>query len=333
VNVAVVGCGLIGARRAATAASAGDVVVAVADLDESRAEAVAAKVGAEVHTQWSDVVSRADVDVVVVATINRDLAPIAVAALEAGKHVLCEKPLGRNAQEAESIVAAAERAARTLKTGFNHRHHPALFRAQGLVSDGAIGDPFALRVAYGHGGRPGYDKEWRGSPELAGGGELLDQGVHVVDLARWFLGEVDEVSGALGTWVWDVKPLEDNAFALLRFQGGAIASLHTSWTQWRNLFRFELFGDSGHLVVEGLGGSYGVETLTVGRRFRDGGAPEEHEERFDVPDMSWAEEWEEFRRAIETATPPLGSGTDGLAAARVIDAIYRSAREGRAVKA
>jgi predicted dehydrogenase len=125
-----------------------------------------------------------------------------------------------------------------------------------------------LRCIYGHGGRPGYEKEWRASKEICGGGELLDQGVHVVDLFRWFLGEFEEAVGYTQTWFWPME-VEDNAFAVFRTSTGRTAMMHTSWTQWKNRFTFEIFGQAGYLIVEGLGGSYGVEKLIVGSRPRN----------------------------------------------------------------
>jgi predicted dehydrogenase len=329
-RVGIVGCGLIGTRRAHAALDAGDTVVIVADVNAGVARAAADAVGSAMTVEWNEVVA-SDVEAVVVSTPNRELMPIGVAALDAGKHVLCEKPLGRNAGEARLLVEAARRTGLVLKTGFNHRHHPAIARAHSLADDGAIGRLVAVRCAYGHGGRPGYEQEWRGDPEVAGGGELLDQGVHLVDLSRWFLGDFSEATGIVATWFWPIEPLEDNAFAFLRTPSGAVASLHTSWTQWRNLFRFEVFGLEGYLVVEGLGGSYETERLRLGRRPAAGGRPDETEWSFPGEDVSWLAEWHEFKAAIAERRDPLGSGEDGCRAAVAVDAIYESARTGRTV--
>jgi predicted dehydrogenase len=257
---------------------------------------------------------------------------VSAAALEAGKHVLCEKPLGRSAAEARLAVEAAQTHRRVLKTGFNHRHHPAIAEARRRVDAGELGPLFLARCRYGHGGRPGYDREWRADRELAGGGELLDQGVHALDLFRWFLGELVEAYGVVATYFWDMAPLEDNAFALLRTAGGQTASLHASWTQWKNLFSLELVGRDGYLVVEGLGGSYGEETLRVGRRAREGGPPTETVLRFPGEDLSWQAEWEELVHAIGQGQEPLGSGQDGWMALRLVEAIYESSRSGRVVQ-
>jgi predicted dehydrogenase len=132
------------------------------------------------------------------------LAPVTIASLESGKHVLCEKPLGRNFAEAEQMVAAAGKTGRILKTGFNHRHHPAVWKARELVRQGAIGPLMFIRAVYGHGGPPGYEKEWRADANLSGGGELLDQGVHILDLCRWFMSDFAEAFALTGTFFWDL---------------------------------------------------------------------------------------------------------------------------------
>lgn len=331
-RVGIVGCGLIGSRRARVAAEAGDDVVVVADLAVDRAVALARDHGARSESDWRAVVADPGVDAVVVATFNTALVDVASAALEAGKHVLCEKPFGCNANEALQLLEIASRADGVVKVGFTLRHHEAVARAHALVEGGEIGAPVALRAAYGHGGRPGYDREWRGDPILAGGGELLDQGVHLVDLSRWFLGDFARVSGAVGTWVWQVEPLEDNGFALLQTADGRVATLHTSWTQWRNLFRLEVLGTEGLVTVNGLGGSYGPETLMHVRRRPAGGAPDERQWVFEASEVAWTAEWQEFTDAVRDGRSPLGSASDGYEATRLVDAIYESARSGETVR-
>lgn len=330
-KIGIVGCGLIGNRRAAVAQRATDEVVLVADIDQQRARETSAALKTDWTTEWREVAAHPGIEAVVVATTNNNLLPVTIAALAGRKHVLCEKPLGRNSREAKEIMDAAKDANKILKVGFNHRHHPAIWQAHELAQAGKIGPLMNIRAAYGHGGRPGYDREWRGNAELAGGGELLDQGVHIVDLCRWFLGDIVQASGMVGTWFWQVAPLEDNGFALLRTEKGQVAMLHTSWTQWKNLFRFEIFGRDGYLIVDGLGGSYGPERLTLGRRRPESGAPEEQTWDFPGPDPSWEAEWQEFKLAIAENRQPLGNGYDGYRVAKVIDAIYESVRTGRVI--
>jgi len=339
-KVGIVGCGLIGKRRANVVhQSKDDELIIVADIDEVRVRSFAAEMDCLATTNWQEVVNRDDIEIVIVSTTNKFLMPVTVAALEHGKHVLCEKPLGRNHNEAHQMVESAWRAGVFLKTGFNHRHHPAILKAHELCNQGSIGPIMFIRAVYGHGGRPGYDKEWRADPDLAGGGELLDQGVHIIDLCRWFMGDFTEAIGSTATYFWNLGyfpptshlirgQMEDNAFVLLRTDDGRVAQCHTSWTQWKNRFSLEIFGRDGYFFVDGLGGSYGLERLTWGRRRPESGRPIEERFEFPEPDSSWYTEWTEFVTAIHERREPLANGMDGLQAMRLIDAIYESSRSG-----
>ena len=181
----------------------------------------------------------------------------------------------------------------TLKCGFNHRHHPAIWEAKRLLDEGSIGKPLFARCVYGICGRPGYEDEWRADPDRAAGGQFIEQGTHAIDLFRWFLGEVAEVACMTGTQYFKDQPLDDNGMAVFRMASGAMASLHTSLTQWKNTFSFEVFGEDGYLTVEGLGASYGTEKLIAGRR--DFSAPfQDTITEYRGGDISWREEWKEF---------------------------------------
>ena len=328
-GVAIVGCGLIGRRRASTAAeNARTQVRWTVDADLASAEVTAHEYGARFGTDWRAAVHDPGVAVVCIATPNLLLAPIADEAARAGKHVLLEKPMGRNVIEARAIAAAATAGGVAVKVGFNHRYHPAIAQAHTQFTAGRIGRIINIRARYGHGGRPGYEREWRGSREAAGGGELTDQGVHIADLIGWFAGAPRDAFALLQTAVWPLGDLEDNAFGLFRFNSGAVASFHTSWTQWKNLFSFEIFGERGSLTIEGLGKSYGTERLVIADRKLEGGAPVMHEQSFEGPDESWTLEWADFVAAIETGTPYYGTPAEGVRAMAMIDALYRSAMGG-----
>lgn len=300
------------------------VVVSAAHIQS--AQALANRIGCEATVGWESVVKRSDLDAVVVCTPPHLHAQISIAAMESGKHVLCEKPLARTLQEAEAMVKAAKANCVKLKCGFNHRHHPAVQKAKDLLNQGGIGEPSFVRCRYGIGGRIGYEKEWRANSEIVGGGQLMEQGIHAVDLSRWFLGEFREVAAFTANFFWRTEPLEDNAFVLLRTKDGKIASIHSSLTQWKNMFSFEVFGSDGYTVVEGLGGSYGTERLAFGRReFLKPFAEEVIE--FRGEDRSWYEEWKEFVACIEEDREPSGNGYDGLVAMRLVKAAYESAEK------
>jgi predicted dehydrogenase len=319
-RVAIVGCGLIGHKRAQVLAHG--QLVATADVSLDRAKKLAAThPGCEASDDWRSVVARDEVDAVFVATTNDALATVTLAAVEHGKHVLVEKPAARNPRELQPVIKAVQRAGVVVKVGFNHRFHPAFLKARELFDSGAIGPLLYIRGRYGHGGRIGYDREWRADPAIAGGGELLDQGVHLVDLARWFAGDFIEVSGHVGTYFWNM-PVEDNGFLMLRTAGGRAAWLHASCTEWKNLFSFEIFGRDGKLQIDGLGGSYGVERLTYYRMLPQMGPPETTIWEYPGADTSWQAEFAHFAECIRTRREPWGSLRDAHAALSVVHCVY-----------
>jgi len=330
-RVGLIGAGLQGWRRAPVLKQfPGTEVVIVATAHQETAERLANSIGCQATTNWAEVVEK-DLDAVLVCTPPHLHAPISIAAMKTGKHVLCEKPLARSLDEAEEIVKVAQENGVKLKCGFNHRHHPGIQQAREWFDNGIIGELNFLRCRYGICGRPGYEKEWRAKPEIAGGGHLMEQGIHAIDLFRWFLGEFTEVVSFTATRFWDMAPLEDNAFALFRTEKGQVASLHSSLTQWKNLFSFEIFGQDGYILVEGLGASYGTEKVTLGKRALLEPFKEETTE-FRGGDRSWYEEWREFVAAIEEDREPLGNGRDGLEALRLVNAVYQSAANSCVVK-
>ncbi|MEK7847797.1 MAG: Gfo/Idh/MocA family oxidoreductase, partial [Chloroflexota bacterium] len=240
-RVGLIGAGLQGKRRAPAVRQTHNDVVVVAAATLEAAQPLADTMGCEAVAGWEPVVARDDLDAILVCTPTYLHAPISIAALKKGVHVLCEKPLARTVEEAQAMVAAAREGGAVLKCGFNHRHHPAVQQARRWFEAGAIGEPIFARCRYGICGRPGYEKEWRASPELSGGGHLMEQGIHGIDLARWFLGDFSQATGFTDNAYWQM-PVEDNAFALLRTPQGRVASIHASLTQWKNLFSFYLSG-------------------------------------------------------------------------------------------
>lgn len=320
IGVAIIGCGVIGRKRAA--ALGGARLVACADLSLDRAGLLAESVpGATASTDWLPVLRRSDVDCVIIATTNDALAEAAAAAAEHGKHVLVEKPGARTVGELDLIAKAAARSGVQVRVGFNHRYHAAMRQARRLLESDAIGELMFLRARYGHGGRVGYDREWRADPARAGGGELIDQGVHLIDLARWFLGEFVSVDGFAQTCYWDM-PVDDNAFLLLKTADGKTAFMHASCTEWKNLFSLEVYGRKGKLQVDGLGGSYGVERLSYYRMLPQMGPPETTIWEYPQADDSWAVEFAELLEDIRLRRTPSPGLADARAALTVVESIY-----------
>jgi predicted dehydrogenase len=329
VKFGIIGCGLIGQKRLKSL-RAGDQVVVVADPVKERAQALAAQArGAAAVTGWKEAVERPDVQAVFISTSNDALAPATMAAVQAGKHVLVEKPAARNPDELVPIIAAAEQKGVCVQVGFNHRYHPALQQARKLMDSGVLGPIMFIRARYGHGGRVGYDKEWRANPEISGGGELLDQGVHLIDLSRWFLGDFTDVSGHVGTFFWDM-PAEDNGFLLLKTPKGQVAWLHATWTEWKNTFSFEIMGRDAKLHIEGLGGSYGVERLSYYKMKPQMGPPDTTIWEYPGEDNSWRLELEAFAQAIEKKQPAPVTLRDAHAALAIVYEIYAQSKRKKA---
>ena len=320
-RVAIVGCGLIGQKRAR--ALAGAQLTACADLERERAEALARTApGAVASDDWRAAIDRADVDIVIVATTNDMLAEVSRAAVAAGKHVLVEKPGARSVAEIDTVIEAATRHGRLVRVGFNHRYHPAVRKARELFEAGALGEMMFIRGRYGHGGRIGYDKEWRANPALSGGGELIDQGVHLIDLSRWFLGDFTAIDGFAHAYFWQM-PVDDNAFLLLRTPREQTAFLHVSCTEWKNLFSLEIYGKDAKLHIEGLGGSYGVERLAFYKMLPEMGPPDTTIWEYPGGDQSWGLEFAEFLEDIRLDRTPTASLADARASLAVVEEVHR----------
>jgi len=321
VNVALVGCGAIGQKRLQYLGDSRLVVCADVVLDRAR-RLVQTVPGAVATEDWRAAVRRPDVDLVLVSAVHRALPEITLAAVRAGKHVLVEKPAARRSAELDPVIEAVREARVLVRVGFNHRYHPALLKAKELHRAGVLGELMFVRGRYGHGGRIGYDREWRADPELSGGGELIDQGVHLIDLARLFLGDFTEVDGFAHTYFWDM-PVDDNGFVLLRTARQQVAFLHASCTEWKNLFSLEIYGKRAKLDIAGLGGSYGTERITLHRMLPELGPPETTTWEYPRGDQSWKLEFDEFLEDIRLKRQPAASLADARAALRVVEMVYQ----------
>ncbi len=285
----------------------------------------------EVFTDYNELL-KTDINCVVIATPNH-ITPLAViAALKAGKHIFCEKPPGRNLNDVLEIEKAYnETKGLKLKFGFNHREHESVINAYRIMKSGRMGRLMWARGLYGKSGGVNFTNEWRSNKDMAGGGILLDQGIHMIDLLNYFFGGFNEVKSFVSQTYWDI-PLEDNAFILLKNDNNQFASFHSSSTQWKHIFRLELFFTEGYMVLSGLltgSRSYGRETLIIARRqFEDeievAGNPDEEEIFFDK-DRSFEREMIDFYDAFkENRDIVKGNIQDAIKAMELIDRIYKS---------
>ena len=270
------------------------------------------------------------IDAVIICTINAHNKPLTIAALEAGKHVFCEKPPAFNATEMEEIRTVEKASGKVLAYGFNHRQHGSSIHMKDAVASGEFGKVLWMRGRYGKSVDETYFDTWRADPKLAGGGILLDQGIHMLDLFLHMAGEFDEVQAMVSSLYWNLPGIEDNVFAIMRnSQSGVCASLHSTMTQWRHLFSFEVFLERGYMVLNGLktsSGTYGAEELTIARnRTQAPAATWEDEEilKFEV-DSSWGEEMDQFCDRVEKGRTArdFGDSRSALKVMQLIDRIY-----------
>jgi predicted dehydrogenase len=315
---------MIGAKRAAALAP-NDELLACYDIDAQDAERLSGQYGARACATLDELLA-SDPDVVVVATVHDQLAGLAERALQAGAHVLVEKPAGVSAAQVERLIECQRASGRLVKVGFNHRFHPGIARAAEEVHSGRHGHLMHLRARYGHGGRVGYEREWRAQPACSGGGELIDQGMHLLDLSHWLAGPLVLHSALLRTHFWNT-PVEDNAALILgdaQSRTDPWAMLHVSWTEWKNLFSLEVYCRTAKIQVDGLVRSYGPQRLRIYRMGAQLGPPDVFELDYPDEDTSWQREWGSFLAAIDAADERLISGDlgDALYAWEQIEAAY-----------
>ncbi len=330
-KVALIGAGLQARRRAPVVfnSSEDEIKIITAEHIEN-SQNLANEFGCEAGIGWKTIVDREDIDAVMVLTPPDSHAEISIASMKAGKHVLCEKPLSRTISEANEMIKVANENNVILKCGFNHRHHPAILEAKKIFDSGELGKALFGRCNYGICGRPEYEQEWRSDPNHAAGGQFVEQGIHAIDLFRWFMGEIIEVTCMTGIQYFKNQPLDDNGMAIFRMESGATASIHASLTHWKNMFNFQVFGEEGYLEIEGLGSSYGNEKLVFGKR--DFNAPfNYHVTEYRGGDISWLGEWNEFSNAIKEKRSPAGDGNDGLASLKIALGSYEAERLGRVI--
>jgi predicted dehydrogenase len=322
IGVGIVGCGLIGEKRAVNLPHTASLV-ACHDIDTERAATFGARFGADVCSTLDDLVKRDDIQLVIAATVHDALAEVALRAVEQGKHLLLEKP---GANRSDALLAVRDTASLNslqVRVGFNHRFHPALIKVRELVASGSYGPLLFVRARYGHGGRLGYEREWRAVRERSGGGELVDQGSHLIDLVRSLFGEVDLAFAELRTDFWDMS-VEDNAFVALRPHSGGFAWLHASWTEWKNMFSFEVMLQRAKIEVNGLGGSYGPERVTLYEMQPSMGPPPATTWESPPNDLSWHYELVDVLSALEGRAAVGASIDDAIATLSLIEEANRS---------
>lgn len=328
VNVGIVGFGKMGKIRAnAIRANGYGVVVSVFDEDK----AIDFE-NFQVAETTDAIINSSEIDAVLICTPNYLNKSLTMQALSAGKHVFCEKPPAFNAAEVEEIRKVEEMSGKKLMYGFNHRHHSSIKYMKTLIDSGEYGNILWIRGRYGKSVDKDFFQGWRAKKEKVGGGIFLDQGIHMLDLFLYLGGDFDEVKAFVSNLYWKLD-IEDNVFAIFRnSQTGMVASLHSTMTQWRHLFSFEVFLEKGYMVLNGLktsSGTYGDEVLSIAKnRSTAPAATWEDEERISYHSESfWRAEIDHFMEAIIENKPiAIGNSHDALVLMRMVDKVYQDGR-------
>ncbi len=326
INVGIIGFGKMGRIRYEAISRHGQGrVVAVADPQDDPQVP-----GVRHYPSADHLLADPGVEAVFLCTPNYLNKPLTIRALQAKKHVFCEKPPAFTARELEEVIAVERASDRKLMYGFNHRHHDSVKQAKALIDSGRYGRLLWMRGRYGKSVDQSFYSTWRAKKELAGGGILIDQGIHLLDLFLMMAGEFDEVHAFVSRLYWKLE-VEDNVFAILRNRRGVVASLHSTMTQWRHLFSFEIFLQQGYIVINGLltpSGTYGEEAMSLAKNRTAAPAAtwsDEEQLRFTV-NTSWQSEVQHFFDAIQQNRPiGVGHSGDALRLMRLIDTIYAQA--------
>lgn len=319
-RAAIIGCGLIGSNRASALPK--DVeLVGCFDESNATAENFAAKFGTISWNSIEDLLSTPRLDFVIVATRHDALNRISNMALNAGVNVFVEKPGAINFAQLLEVQTKAAEMNLKVHVGYNHKYHPGIKKAFEIFDEGEIGNLMFLRARYGHGGRIGYEKEWRADKSKSGGGELIDQGTHLIDLSLSFMGDITLDYASTPNYFWEM-PVEDNAFLSLKNSSGSVSFLHASCTEWKNMFSMEIYGKNGKIEISGLGRSYGLETLTLYKMLPEMGPPLSQTWTFPEPDNSWGEELNDFIQDLLTGSNLSENLESSLEVLRIIDEIY-----------
>ena len=324
-KVGIAGFGIVGKRRRDIIDARDDINV-VAVCDKTLVGSGAFDDGLRFYNTYTELLKE-PLDILFVALSNDVAARVTIEGLKLGLHVFCEKPPGRNIADITAVVEChQDRPEQRLKYGFNHRYHNSVQDALGVLTSGKLGEVINLRGVYGKSQLITFDQtSWRTDRALAGGGVLLDQGIHMVDLLRLFGGDFTDVKSFVSNRVWG-HDVEDNAYALMQTKDGVVAMLHSSASQWRHRFMLEIGMTKGAITLSGIlsgSKSYGEETLTITQRGEnDMGDPHEETMRYNS-DSSWSLEVAEFADAIlnggEIAN---GSSLDALKTMELVYKIY-----------
>lgn len=289
------------------------------------------KDGVKYHSSIDELLKN-ELDVLFVCLTNDVAAAATIAGLKADLHVFCEKPPGRDLQDIYNVMEIEkQKPGLKLMYGFNHRYHDSIREAKRIIEAGELGQLVDVKGTYGKSKIVSFKSDWRTKRSVAGGGILLDQGIHMLDMMRLFAGEFQDVRSIVSNSFWH-HDVEDNAYALMRSEKGVVGFIHSSATQWRHKFHLELTLSEGAIILSGiLSGtkSYGAETITVITKGdnNSNGDPREMTLRYNE-DNSWRDEIMEFANFIMLdKTVTAGSSYDAFKTMELVYRIYAADKD------
>lgn len=338
----LIGAGGIGKVRAkALASTAGCELVAIADVDEARARALATTPGASIYPDYQPMLADERVEAIVVSTPPQFHEEIVIAALESGRHVLCEKPLANTLDACRRMVEAARQAKKTLATGFNHRYFPAVQFVKQTLESGLIGELDHVRAFAGHTGLDQFGAEWMYDQKIIGGGALMDNGIHIIDLTRYLLGDIVEVYGIATSNVWKLGLSEDNGCAILHGANGKYATLQATWTEWKGYrFYLEAYGSKG------MARAYYAPMFSMAVFMNETGGARRRKRNFYpqnileeklfgwqlTAEKTFRQEFADFVRLCAGQPGIIADGFSGFRAVEIANAIYSCSKEQQKVR-
>lgn len=322
INIGLIGCGIVGIKRINNLPKEFRLI-ACSDIKKENFKNISKK-NILFTKNWRELLRLKELDSVIIATTHHLHSKILFECIKLNIHAFVEKPGGISSSVIKKIILLLKKKNfLAIRVGFNHRYHPAFLMAKKMVQLNKIGRIMYIRAVYGHGGRLDYNKEWRFKKKFSGGGELIDKGSHLIDLSRIFLGNLKPHSYKLNTYFWNMK-LEDNCFLILKNNKDKVAFLHSSCTEWKNKFIFEIFGKNGKIEINGLGKSYGKESLTFYKMSKKMGPPQKKLYYFNSKiDKSWNLELEDFYEDIKRKRKSSPGIIDSYENLKIIDTIYK----------
>jgi len=321
-KVGIIGFGLVGQKRAKNLGPKAELV-ACSDIINIKKKFFKKNSKIKFFKNWKDLIKLKELDIIIISTVHNLLAPILLEACRNKKNILVEKPAAIHLKDLSKIIKLSKKNKNKIRVGYNHRFHSAIIKSKEIIDKKLLGKLMFIKASYGHGGRLGYEKEWRMKSKISGGGELIDQGSHLIDLSTFFLGKVKKVTSKLENFFWNTN-VDDNAFITLEFKNNCISFLHASCTEWKNNFIFEIYGTKGKLKIEGKGGSYGRENLVFYKMNKKMGPPIIKKWFFSKNDNSWKTELNELYNDINynrNSNPGLDQAYSVL---KIIKNIYKA---------